>query len=439
MKNEPTPQMIEAAVKEAIRLGLNLKYPVCNALMIRLKLYPNIKDFQQLMNIIEREKSKRDPNLKYPIEEFRPQPSLESGISNGFVKFALSLDSLIPVSLDDNDFYHVLFAGASKYGKSFAIFVLCLGLILAGIPVIILEKTSDLFNNLQTFFPDKILVMRSDGSFPFNPLSVPVGYSVFDYVYKIANLIARVFGRKDSGYLLQIKLQELIQKYATNSGCFPCIRDLHNYILSTFMPKGLSQSKVLRDSILRVTGGLIGGSLGKTLNCSRGLIWRELIEKKISLVVQMDNLGAEHEFFLITAVLLQLYIDSRCMPSDDKVVRVVVVIDEAAIPADRKWDRDGIGMLAELVTVLRHGKINLILATQVPHLLSDTIIANISTPISFRLNEENDVTAIKKVMCLSHEQASCLPLLQPQECVMRLNRWPAPFMARIPDITIPKA
>jgi len=439
MKNEVTPQMIEVLDKQAIRLDLYNKYPVTKALMIRLKLDPNIKDFRQLTNMVEREKSKRDPNLKYPIEEFRPQPTIERGFPDGIINFAIVLDSLIPVRLILPDFFDVLITGATKYGKSFAILSLCLSLIAAGIPVIVFEKLSDLFYNLQTAFPYSVLVMRTDGSFPFNPLSVPKNYPISDYIFKIINLIARVFGRRDSGHLLQIKSQELIQKYDTTLGFFPCIQDLHEYILSTFMPRGLSNSKALRDSILRVTGGLIASSLGKTLNCSQGLLWRELIEKKISLVVQMDNLGAEHEVFLITAVLLQLYIESLCLPEDDKILRAVAIIDEAAIPGDRKWDQGGISPLAELVSILRHAKVGLVLATQVPHLLSDMILANICTPITFRLNNADDVAVMQKVMCLSREQASCLPLLQPQECVIRLSRWPAPFMARIPDITIPKA
>ena len=102
----------------------------------------------------------------------------------------------------------------------------------------------------------------------------------------------------------------------------------------------------------------------------------------------------------------------------------VIVVDEAKELFSRKAEKDlndaqGVPILTRLASQIGEFNTSLIVAEQIPHMLSDGIKANCGTVISFRLGAGNDIWEISRTINLTKEQTGVIPDLKPGKAIVR--------------------
>ena len=87
-----------------------------------------------------------------------------------------------------------IYAGSGFY-KSITILNMAAQLVHHGTPVIIIDEKGRQFRSLQRAFPDRVLVMKTDGQLPFNSFALPRGCSPSAYYPGLVEIRSAVFQR----------------------------------------------------------------------------------------------------------------------------------------------------------------------------------------------------------------------------------------------------
>jgi hypothetical protein len=292
--------------------------------------------------------------------------------------------------------------GATGFYKTTTLLNISYQLIEKGIPVIIIDRKGRQFRCLQQAFPDKVMVMQTNGQFPYNP------YSITDegYQTRLAEIRAAVFERHDSSNLFLEVLRNESQKY------IPCEHDLHNAVVKLKFKKGFSNMLKLQQSLLAVSTGLVSGGFGKTLAYRKGIDINEVLERKISLVIESPNTSIAQLEYLVTSLINECTYHLRNREMDHNRLSAVLVIDEAS---ELFRERQGIPPIIEASTKIRQPGIGLIAGMHAPHLAHSMFRANIHSMLCYRTLAKESINTIQFSFFLKKEVAEYIPKQPPGE------------------------
>ncbi len=207
---------------------------------------------------------KQATELLKTLQKSQPQFKLPGSEVNGPIGIGISENKQI-VGIYPEE-CHVLLSGQTGTGKTTLIAMTFAQALNRGMKVWLFVRAKDLRNLLRV--DEDIFVINFDGSVKLNLLNSG-NIERLDY----GNIFVDIFIQSQKlydgskNYLLEM-LSEVHRKY-DNSGRLPAVQDLYDYILAT-KPVKLSRNAMYRDSALNRLGGMLSGSLGRVLDCSRG-------------------------------------------------------------------------------------------------------------------------------------------------------------------------
>lgn len=286
--------------------------------------------------------------------------------------------------------------GATGFFKSITLCNIAVQLIKKGIVVILIDRKGRQFRSLQKAYPDNVLVMRTNGEFPYSPYwNVPL-----DFLARVVETRSAVFQRHDSSNIfLEVLLAEA-RKYA------PCEHDIHNALVQMKFKRGFSDMRRLLSSLLSVSTGLLNCSFGNTFAYRKGIDIKEMIKQKISLVVESLNSDFVHLELLISELLneIQHHLRSEELKHDE--LKVVFLIDEGT---EIMRDRKEIPPAVEASTKIRQAGMGFGTGVHAPHLCHSLFRANIHVMCCYRLESGESVETIRDSYFLDKEQAAYIP------------------------------
>jgi hypothetical protein len=330
---------------------------------------------------------------------------------------------------------------ATGFYKSITIMNMAAQLIRSGISVIIIDEKGRQFRGLQRAFPNKALVMKTDGQYPFNPFSVPGGCQSSAYLPGIVEIRAVVFERHDSSNLFQEILLRECRKFP--DGLAPCEADLHNSNITVRFRKGFYDyhAQRFRLSLATVSTGLVSSSFGRSLAFRRDLDMAEVLEKGLSLVIEAPNLLPKQLEYLATTLMHKVNAVLRSKLIEQDVLRLVIFIDEGSEPFR---DRRELPPIIDHATKMRQAGCGLVVGLHAPHLAHSMLRTTSYFAICYRIASNESIRVVKDSMFLSAEQAAYIPTQPVRAGLITLgDRHPAPiaFMASEPllplDLNIP--
>lgn len=305
--------------------------------------------------------------------------------------------------------------GATGSFKTITLLNISAQLIGKGILTIIIDRKGRQFRCLQKAFPGKAMVMRTDGQFPYNPYSIIPG----DYQARMVEMKSAIFERKDSKNIFL----ELLKSGSSKQ--IPCEHSLHNAMVNLKFRRGFSDMRKLQHSLLAVSTGIVGSDFGNTLKYTKGLDMREVLDKKISLVIESPNSDLAHLEFLVSSLINEFQYHLRNQELKQDELRVVFVIDEGS---ELFRERPGIPPLIELSTKIRQSGIGLCVGFHAPHLVHSMFRANVHVVCCYKLESGESIGTVKKSHYLSDDEAGYIPK-QPggQGFIILGDRYPKPL------------
>ena len=333
-----------------------------------------------------------------------------------------------------------IYAGSGFY-KSITILNMAAQLVHHGTPVIIIDEKGRQFRSLQRAFPDRVLVMKTDGQLPFNSFALPRGCSPSAYYPGLVEIRSAVYQRQDSSNIFEeILLRELER---SSEGFFPTEQELHNAVITTRFRRGHSDYHALRylKSLLVVSTGIVRSSFGKTMGFRRDLEFAEILERGISLVIEASNLQPLDLEYLLAAVKHKFHMLLRSRLIEQDELKLAFLIDEGS---EQFREREGIPPLIDFSTKQRQSGIGEVIGLHAPHLAHSLLRTTTYFTICYRLSSDKAIRTVKDSMFLTPEQATYIPTQPVRHGIITLgDRHPEPiaFVALEPlvplDLNIP--
>ncbi len=328
-----------------------------------------------------------------------------------------------------NEYPHIGVFGGSGSGKSFGLRVLLEEIMKKSIPSIVLDPhyEMDFSNSLDgEDFTDsfKILEIGKDIGVKFESLNSYELTNLLDAVSTLTdsmrNVVDTIFSYGQGFELFRSRLDYLIQ--AQEYGSSESIRNAMNY-----------QDPGDRNDLSEILE--VYEKYGK--NCApqsvRGVFWRlNRLEKEgvfgrdiNSIVDNLENgkltvlRGSTRMIQVFSAYILnKLYYRRR--DYRDAVYRgevgdyfppFIIITDESHNFAPKGYDTPSKSILKEISPEGRKYGVFLVLATQRPTLLDETITAQLNTKLIFRTVRASDIDTIKEETDITSEEAKRLPYL----------------------------
>lgn len=340
------------------------------------------------------------------IEEFRErgipfQPSGEDADISGDVILGNEILTGKPIGIYLPEFLRQgVIYGATGFYKSTTLLNIAAQVICKGIPVIIIDRKGRQFRSLQKAFPGKVLVLKTDGQYPFNPFSTPKGVSRSGYIPGVIEIRSAVFERHDSTSLFKEVLGDELAKFGNDEA--PCEQALHNAVISTRIKKGFSDLSRFRVSLVNVSSGMVDSDFGKTLAFRKDLDLAEAREQGISLAIETPNLSLTQLEYLVSITMhrLNAILRSGYMAKDE--LKVLLIIDEAS---ELLRERQGIPPIIDLSTKIRQAGIGLIAGMHAPHLAHSMFRTNNYFVCCYRIFSNDAVRVVRNTQFLNDEQA----------------------------------
>jgi hypothetical protein len=328
---------------------------------------------------------------------------------------------------------HVLIAGTHGSGKTFLMKSVAIQLIDLGASVWILD-VEDQFDDLASLFgPDQLLVLDL-ADWRRNPLEVLPGERPVDVISRIKEISFDHWLRAGSLNLTDQVLKELFEECG---GEGPTFADYYDKLARMSFRASSRSAGYLETVVNRMTGLL--NHLGETFNCTRGFDLQRLMQT--SLVLRPGRLDTDVLRFFVND-LLGAVAAIRDLSPAVRDLPLVVAMDEASLcipPRTYRSSEDREPYICSMARRMRKRGVGLILADQVPSQIPDAVIGNMATRIVMQLVNGACKQAIAHSMGLNHLQEDYLSELALRRAVIQYSGAPRPFLAEIPELTLPPA
>lgn len=212
----------------------------------------------------------------------------------------------LPVGLCEKELGESVFiAGRPGTLKTALLETLCLQWIQLGNKIFMISQKRD-FLGLVKVVPN-CCVLDAQEDFEYNPLEPPCPSSANRHAQMIANVMRKNFGSFLSGEVSFYQaVDSLYKKFGVYDGKteeYPTMFDVLEYVQNQYTAQYTEAARAKERLIKRLS--LLCQALNKTINCSRGIPIREMMENNIILLV--DRLNPELRDFIVECVLISMF------------------------------------------------------------------------------------------------------------------------------------
>jgi len=249
-----------------------------------------------------------------------------------------------------------------------------------------------------------------------------------------AEVCGHVWGVYHAGvnYLLEY-LDRLCEKYE-KGGRFPTLQDLYELMLEAEEKsrKRLDYFDVMYNRIRTLTS-----VLGSVINVETGFRVEDMLNRP--LIIEIDQLRTDDQTFIVELMMTWIYAFRLVQSHRTEKLRHCIIVDEGQRIFDvnkefRETTREmGRPPIEIFPTQFRDFGEGLIVTSQEPSLVTNSLHANTLVKISGNLGSGRDVSAIREAMNLTEEETGCIPKLRRGEWIVKLSdRYTRPFIITTP-------
>lgn len=366
-------------------------------------------------------------------------PGETSRLAEGDVNIGIDHTG-VPVNIKLSDFgEHTLLMGRTGVGKTNAIMRLIYQLAQKGVRFIAFDFAQD-YRRLIPYIPNLLVFRVVDGHLKYNPLEVAPGDDARQALQLKTVAFSSAFGLwTASESLLFEKMTELYASYGVfNDGqAYPSLSDLRDY-LKVHEPKVMSQERNYWERIINRLSAICV-AIEPTIECHRGYPMDQLLQ--FNVVFELDGLLSEVQNYLVFSLwndLIQTINHTATSSPICPQLSRVFVMDEANRIFARRSGNDGMDLhniVTNTFNTIRHHKIGMITATQMPTQLDQSVRANTATKILMNLGDGKEMYDARQMMGLTEQQQRFAEsTLAKGLAVAKLSdRYMLPFLVQIPE------
>jgi predicted transcriptional regulator len=433
---------------------------------------PSLRDLINLVNFCEMEKDpivrklmaivtvEYDPDLVMEILE-RIQPALNIKMLNpdpfspnpkgfdvdGPVRIGKVKTTGAPFGLTLEELnQHTLITGRAGSGKTTILYLIALQLLQQGIPFLAFDFKQD-YRHLLRYRGRDICVFNSR-NFRFNPLKPPENCDPITWMQAFTNVFAQAYWlMAGSKGLIQQHLRKLYDDYGVFEGknTYPALHDLLDSIGRHHLQRQFGREAGFMESARNRLEECIL-PLHDMLECSQGFPVEELLNKTV--IFELEGLLSENQIFLST-ILMRYIFQYRISNRHRGRLNHIILFDEGKMVYDRNRDNiQGLGPneVTQFTSQIREFGEGLLVADQMPTVLSNSIKSNVYTTICLSQSGGENIREMARTMHLTKDQESSLTQLQSDsnqntfEAIVKMNgRWLNPFRIEIIPFSVQKA
>lgn len=339
---------------------------------------------------------------------------------------------LYPFSLYLNEFSrHIGVYGQTGHGKTSLLYSLIDQFIELKIPFLYFDLKKDGRCLLRQ---QESLIVIPWRQLRWNPLRNPPGMEVKSWWQLFAEVCGHVWGVYHAGvnYLLEY-LDRLYERYK-KGGRFPTLQDLYEMMLDVEEKsrKRLDYFDVMYNRIRTLTS-----VLGPVINVETGFRLEDMLNHP--LIVEIDQLRTDTTTFIVELMMTWIYAFRLVQGHRTEKLRHCIIVDEGHRIFDankefRETTREmGSPPINIFPTQFRDFGEGLIVTSQVPSQVTNSLHANTILKICGNLGSGRDVAAISEAMNLTEEENGCIPKLKRGEWIVKLSdRYTRPFIITTP-------
>jgi hypothetical protein len=299
---------------------------------------------------------------------------------------------------------HIAILASAGHGKTTEIINICHQLLEHGINFLAFDFKQD-FRHLNHL---PILVLRWNW-LRVNPFRPPEGVDEFQWIGLVCDLFAHTYGwyQASRNYLFEFVNQQY-QKGREN--CLVSLEKVKEAI-DCSQDKEFERQRMKTVVLNRVSTLLT--SLHEVLDCDEGFPVSELLN--FPIVIEMDECPDAQANFLINFFLLYIF-EYRKAQLHRGSLKHVIIFDEAhrifyRQPQFKDEGELGDSVINQIPRLIRDYDEGLIFATQEPHNLNDSVMANTDVKMVGYLGNGIDIEAIQKAFQLSDDDTRIIKRL----------------------------
>jgi len=304
-----------------------------------------------------------------------------------------------------------------------------------GVPFIYFDPKKDDRALLRKF---KELVVLPWYSFPWNPLRPPPGMPIKAWWANFSQICGYSFGWfvASSNYLHE-HLDILHDRYE-ETGKLPTLHHLHASIAQT--TESTRRRSEYHDSVENRISTLIS-IFGDNFGAQEGIPLEKLCE--LPCVIELHGLRPAEANWLVELILSWIYFYRLYQDQRGEELRHVIFVDEChrIFDKSKEFRETAIEMGTPIISIFpsqfRDFGTSLILASQQPSQVMNTVHSNTLIKIVGNLSSGLDIQAVSEAMGLDEELKDCIHKLKRAQWIVRMSDgYTEPFLIETPDYLV---
>jgi hypothetical protein len=330
---------------------------------------------------------------------------------------------------------HCALYAQTGHSKSTVLYHIQDQLIHRDIPFLFFDMKKDGRALLRKF---KGLVVLPWHRFPWNPLRPPSGMPIKAWWANFSQICGFSFGWfvASSNYLQQ-HLERLYDHYE-ETGKLPTIFNLYASITQT--TETTRRKSDYHDSVENRISTLVS-IFDDVLDVEEGIPLEELFT--VPCVIELHGLRPAEQNWLVEVMLSWIYFYRLYQDQRGEKLRQVIFVDECHRIFDRskEFRQTAIEMGTPIISIFpsqfRDFGTSLVLASQQPSQVMNTVHANTLVKLVGNLSSGIDITAIAEAMGLDEELTDCIHKLKRAQWIVRMSdSYTEPFIIDTPDYQV---
>jgi len=330
---------------------------------------------------------------------------------------------------------HCALYAQTGHAKSTVLYCIQDQLIREGIGFLFFDMKKDGRALLRKF---KELVVLPWYSFPWNPLRPPPGMPIKAWWANFSQICGYSFGWfvASSNYLHE-HLDILHDRYE-ETGRLPTLHHLHASIAQT--TESTRRKSEYHDSVENRISTLIS-IFGDNLNVSEGIPLEKLCD--LPCAIELHGLRPAEANWLVELILSWIYFYRLYQDQRGEELRHVIFVDEChrIFDKSKEFRETAIEMGTPIISIFpsqfRDFGTSLILASQQPSQVMNTVHSNTLIKIVGNLSSGLDIQAVAEAMGLDEELKDCIHKLKRARWIVRMSDgYTEPFLIETPDYSV---